>query len=342
MTTLPEQAPDDVASTSSAGNANESDDDTDNELLNSYVEVSSDSDDDDTDQLTIKLAMSSLVESGTKPNTSLKTADKINHAHSTTLSLQPNLLSFLQKMGELNHWEPTPLEQGETTPQCRSRAKRDIMDLLTDPPPGVYIAPCPPDYPIKPPRVRFMTTDAGRVRFNPNLYECGKVCLSILGTWSGPAWSPAQCIASVLISIQSLLSEKPYHNEPGYEKEKTPGDSKQYNLVVQHETIRVAVCDTVEACLKGSSECPPPLREVVLNSFPDYYDTYEKVVLVQHRERWAGSRMEFASERDCPRRICDWSTRLSTGALGERKSSEGAREGARECKAFSGHPSVIG
>lgn len=309
MTTLPEQAPDDVASTSSAGNANESDDDTDNELLNSYVEVSSDSDDDDTDQLTIKLAMSSLVESGTKPATSLKTADKIIHAHSATLSLQPNLLSFLQKMGELNHWEPTPLEQGETTPQCRSRAKRDIMDLLTDPPPGVYIAPveknltlmhaivlgpagtpyeggffhfllqCPPDYPIKPPRVRFMTTDAGRVRFNPNLYECGKVCLSILGTWSGPAWSPAQCIASVLISIQSLLSEKPYHNEPGYEKEKTPGDSKQYNLVVQHETIRVAVCDTVEACLKGSSECPPPLREVVLNSFPDYYDTYEKVVL---------------------------------------------------------------
>lgn len=26
---------------------------------------------------------------------------------------------------------------------------------------------------------------AGSVRFNPNLYNCGKVCLSLLGTWSG-------------------------------------------------------------------------------------------------------------------------------------------------------------
>jgi hypothetical protein len=30
-----------------------------------------------------------------------------------------------------------------------------------------------------------VTTDNGRVRFNPNLYANGKVCLSILGTWSG-------------------------------------------------------------------------------------------------------------------------------------------------------------
>lgn len=40
------------------------------------------------------------------------------------------------------------------------------------------------DYPRKPPMVRFLTTDAGRVRFNPNLYQCGKVCLSLLGKFS--------------------------------------------------------------------------------------------------------------------------------------------------------------
>ncbi|KAL3184390.1 hypothetical protein MRX96_031941 [Rhipicephalus microplus] len=102
-----------------------------------------------------------------------------------------------------------------------------------------------------------MTTDYGGVRFNPNLYECGKVCLSILGTWTGPAWSPAQSIASVLISIQSLLSENPYHNEPDHETEWRPGDSKRYNLIVQHETIRVAVCDAIEACLNG---CPWKIR----------------------------------------------------------------------------------
>ena len=38
-----------------------------------------------------------------------------------------------------------------------------------------------PNYPRCPPRVKFMTTGSGRVRFNPNLYCNGKVCLSILG-----------------------------------------------------------------------------------------------------------------------------------------------------------------
>ena len=46
----------------------------------------------------------------------------------------------------------------------------------------------PPSYPDAPPKVLSLTTGGGRVRFNPNLYNCGKVCLSLLGTWSGPGW----------------------------------------------------------------------------------------------------------------------------------------------------------
>jgi len=29
------------------------------------------------------------------------------------------------------------------------------------------------------------TTGNGAIRFNPNLYNWGKVCLSLLGTWRG-------------------------------------------------------------------------------------------------------------------------------------------------------------
>ena len=52
---------------------------------------------------------------------------------------------------------------------------------------------------------------------------CLSVCpsdstLNYFRTWSGPAWSPAQSLSSVLISIQSLMNEKPYHNEPGFER----------------------------------------------------------------------------------------------------------------------------
>ena len=64
--------------------------------------------------------------------------------------------------------------------------------------------------------MRLMTTGGGKVRFNPNLYRDGKVCLSILGTWAGPGWSPAQSLSSVLLSIQSLMNARPYHNEPGH------------------------------------------------------------------------------------------------------------------------------
>lgn len=42
-------------------------------------------------------------------------------------------------------------------------------------------------YPDNPPKVNLSTTGAGKVRFNPNLYACGKVCLSLLGTWRGQA-----------------------------------------------------------------------------------------------------------------------------------------------------------
>ncbi|XP_057571025.1 ubiquitin-conjugating enzyme E2 Z isoform X2 [Hippopotamus amphibius kiboko] len=95
--------------------------------------------------------------------------------------------------------------------------------------------------------------------------------LRIKRTWTGPAWSPAQSISSVLISIQSLMTENPYHNEPGFEQERHPGDSKNYNECIRHETIRVAVCDMME----GKCPCPEPLRGVMEKSFLEYYDFYE-------------------------------------------------------------------
>ena len=44
---------------------------------------------------------------------------------------------------------------------------------------------CDNNYPNGPPKMNLTTTGAGAIRFNPNLYACGKVCLSLLGTWQG-------------------------------------------------------------------------------------------------------------------------------------------------------------
>lgn len=79
---------------------------------------------------------------------------------------------------------------------------------------------------------------SGGLRLNPNLYECGKVCLSLLGTWSGQTtemWNPNKStMLQVLVSIQGLiLNDKPFFNEPGYEKtfvgEEGERKSKTYN-----------------------------------------------------------------------------------------------------------------
>jgi len=78
----------------------------------------------------------------------------------------------------------------------------------------------PPTYPDKCPLVQFTTTGGGTVRFNPNLYANGEVCLSLLGTWQGPGWDPKHStLGQVLMSIQALiLCEHPIHNEPCYAK----------------------------------------------------------------------------------------------------------------------------
>jgi ubiquitin-conjugating enzyme E2 Z len=125
------------------------------------------------------------------------------------------------------------------------------------------------EYPMKPPQVVLRTTDGGRVRFNPNLYNTGKVCLSILGTWEGPAWSSAESLSSVLLSIQSLMCPKPYHNEPGYE---TRGDAvtiADYNDYIQYETLRVAVVGMLD-----HPSCLDMFPDVLERQFILWYDMY--------------------------------------------------------------------
>jgi ubiquitin-protein ligase len=64
-------------------------------------------------------------------------------------------------------------------------------------------------YALAAPQLKFRTTGGGRVRFNPNLYKDGKVCLSLLGTWSGAKgemWEPAvSTMLQVIVSVQSLI-----------------------------------------------------------------------------------------------------------------------------------------
>ncbi|KAI1407694.1 hypothetical protein F5Y13DRAFT_124814 [Hypoxylon sp. FL1857] len=108
---------------------------------------------------------------------------------------------------------------------------------------------CPMDYPNSPPRMTFRTTNGGRIRFNPNLYEDGKICLSLLGTWSGEPWRANQStLLQVLVSIQSMiLCEQPWYNEPGREHCEDMTQSAKYNNDVRAWTMKYALLPWINA-----------------------------------------------------------------------------------------------
>lgn len=115
---------------------------------------------------------------------------------------------------------------------------------------GLFEFDCfmPLDYPNSPPLFHLRTTGGGTVRFNPNLYNCGKVCLSLLGTWPGrpeEQWSPKSTLLQVLVSIQSMiLIDAPYFNEPGHGKANLNSSvSIEYNRNISLQTVRWAIVE---------------------------------------------------------------------------------------------------
>ena len=119
------------------------------------------------------------------------------------------------------------------------------------------------EYPTKPPLVHF--SNHGGERFNPNLYNCGKVCLSLLGTWrgeKGESWnSETSTFSQILISIQSqILIEEPYFNEPGNESyfKKAHGiaSSRAYNDNIRKYNLDHAMNDLMEGIINSNSSYP--------------------------------------------------------------------------------------
>jgi ubiquitin-protein ligase len=89
----------------------------------------------------------------------------------------------------------------------------------------------PVDYPTNPPKCQLMTTGYGKIRFNPNLYADGKVCLSLLGTWSGEPWNQSFNNLTHIIQAISvmILTDQPVQNEPAYTYE-TYYDENVFNF----------------------------------------------------------------------------------------------------------------
>lgn len=94
------------------------------------------------------------------------------------------------------------------------------------------------NYPSEPPKVTYYT-QGDKIRFHPNLYRSGKVCVSILNTWRGEQWSSCQTISSILLTLTTLFHNKPLLNEPGITE--THMDFDKYNEIIAYKTLEHAI-----------------------------------------------------------------------------------------------------
>jgi len=133
----------------------------------------------------------------------------------------------------------------------------------------------PSSYPFEPPKVKFVTYGKN-IRFNPNLYVSGKVCLSILGTWSGPSWTSCCTLSTVLLSIQTLLNEYPIQNEPGWENCKDCRSDK-YNAIVEYGNVCVATIDTLLNIPYGFEPFKNIMWKYFVNNKSYFYNYLDKM-----------------------------------------------------------------
>jgi len=137
----------------------------------------------------------------------------------------------------------------------------------------------PSDYPTSPPCVHYISFCSDRL--NPNLYEDGKVCVSLLGTWQGKGteiWHNKSSLLQVLVSIQGLiLVHEPYFNEAGYEKQKiTPEgqeNSRMYN--------EMSICKLVQSMTKIAMHPPEAFKSETIAHLKEFSDKF-----IYRLERW--------------------------------------------------------
>lgn len=130
----------------------------------------------------------------------------------------------------------------------------------------------PVDYPHSPPKVKYWT-NGNNIRFNPNLYKCGRVCVSLLNTWRGDQWTSCQSISTVLLTLCTLLCENPLLNEPGVTK--THVDMINYTDIIEYSNIDIAICNIID---KKSGYYQPFFENFYPFIKENFIKNYEKIL----------------------------------------------------------------
>ena len=136
----------------------------------------------------------------------------------------------------------------------------------------------PDQYPFFPPHI-IAKTQGLHTRFHPNYYTCGKCCLSILGTWSGPPWTSCQNIGTTSQALKSLFIENPITQEPSWEK-CTDTRASKYAAVVEYRTLEIAVLNMLDHIPKGFEMFKSILEEKFIELYPQYIKKLDRLKII--------------------------------------------------------------
>jgi ubiquitin-protein ligase len=126
----------------------------------------------------------------------------------------------------------------------------------------------PNNYPFIPPIIKFVTK-YNNIRFHPNLYVDGNVCLSILNTWGKKEWSPCMTIVSIASTLQSILNNNPLTNEPSYENA-IGLNAQNYKKIVNYNNLMGGVIEMIKNIPIGFSIFQHIINNYFINHFNEY------------------------------------------------------------------------
>jgi ubiquitin-protein ligase len=108
----------------------------------------------------------------------------------------------------------------------------------------VFTFNIPDTFPLEPPKLEF-NPKQNMCRLHPNYYENGKVCLSVINTWSSPDWTPSMSLMSIANILEERFNENSLCFEPSKEQE-SQANLIQFNKIVQYSVVYVALNNVFE------------------------------------------------------------------------------------------------
>ncbi|WAQ97206.1 UBE2O-like protein [Mya arenaria] len=159
----------------------------------------------------------------------------------------------------------------------------------------------PPTYPITPPKFHYLSFC--NERLNPNLYEDGKVCVSLLGTWTGRGselWTADSNLLQVLVSIQGLiLVKEPYYNEAGYEKQRGSQHGKENSRMYNEMAIVKLIESMTKMAVSPAGTFVEETKAHLKNTGQRMIDRVERWVEISNKSRMGSKHLDVPKQPLC-------------------------------------------